>query len=287
MAIILSSNVLSSLRNLRLGFLKSSQEGKGSRNSSGEQPGAAANNRIGFGRSASVSMAGPPGSTRIGWGDARRAETAARSDGRASLIANFRDSRRNSASVVQKGWIPKMPSSDAMRVDMGRMAELAGQGFHCSDVLLIMGLEAQGKDNPDLIRTVGALAGGVGFTGDICGALTGGACLLGLYGGRGSGQEDEDPRLRMMITELSEWFAAENTDRYGGIHCRDIVGDDPQNIVARCPRIVGGVYRKVRTILAEHGFEWQTGPRVQELPPVMRDVTQRACPVASRLSQSG
>ncbi len=180
-----------------------------------------------------------------------------------------------------------MLPSDAVRADMGRMAELAQQGFHCSDVLLLMGLEAQGKVNPDLIRTVGALAGGVGFSGDICGALTGGACLLGLYAGRGSAHEEEDPRLRMMISELAEWFTAENTDRYGGIHCREIVGDDPQNIVARCPRIVGAVYRKVRSILAENGFEWQTGSSDQQSPQVARTMTQRACPVASRLSQAG
>ncbi|MEW6351717.1 MAG: DVU_1555 family C-GCAxxG-C-C protein [Thermodesulfobacteriota bacterium] len=178
-----------------------------------------------------------------------------------------------------------MPTSDETRADMGRMAELAMQGFHCSDVLLIMGLEAQGKENPDLIRTVGALAGGVGFTGDICGAFTGGACLLGLYAGRGSAQDDEDPRLRVMIAELDEWFTAEQTDRYGGIHCRDIIGEDPQNIVARCPRIVGAVYRKVRAILAEHGFEWHTGGPHQDRPPVARSVLPHACPVASRLSQ--
>jgi hypothetical protein len=44
-----------------------------------------------------------------------------------------------------------------------RMIELAGQGFYCSQILLILGLEAQGKENPDLIRTMNALAGGAGI----------------------------------------------------------------------------------------------------------------------------
>ena len=67
-----------------------------------------------------------------------------------------------------------------MMDELLRMLELAGQGFHCSQILLFLGLEAQGKRNPDLIRAMSGLAGGVGFSGDICGALTGGACLLGL-----------------------------------------------------------------------------------------------------------
>ncbi len=178
-----------------------------------------------------------------------------------------------------------MLASDEVRTELARMAELARQGFHCSEVLVLMGLEARGKANPDLIRTVGALAGGVGFSGDICGALTGGACLLGLYGGRGSAAEEEGPRLRLMISELTEWFTAENSDRFGGIHCREIVGDDPQNIAARCPRIVGAVYRKVRWILAENGFKWQTGSDGQQSPQVGGTMSRRACPVASRLSQ--
>ena len=64
-----------------------------------------------------------------------------------------------------------------MTDEMIRMMQLAGQGFYCSQVLLIMGLEAQGKSNPDLIRSMSGLAGGLGFTGDTCGALTGGAFI--------------------------------------------------------------------------------------------------------------
>lgn len=110
-----------------------------------------------------------------------------------------------------------------------RMIELAGQGFHCSQILLLLGLEAQGKTNPDLIRVMNSLAGGLGFSGDTCGALTGGACLIGLYAGRGTSDENEDPRLNLMINDLVEWFTQECSLSYGGIHCQDILADDPNN----------------------------------------------------------
>lgn len=140
-----------------------------------------------------------------------------------------------------------------------RMLELAGQGLHCSQILLCLGLEAQGKENPDLIRAMAGLAGGVGFCGDICGALTGGACFLALYAGRGTLDEEEDIKLNVMINELVDWFTQEFSECYGGIHCREILADDPRNQTSRCPRIVTGTYDKVKLLLVENGFDLSEG----------------------------
>ncbi|MGA2732323.1 MAG: DVU_1555 family C-GCAxxG-C-C protein [Syntrophobacteraceae bacterium] len=142
-----------------------------------------------------------------------------------------------------------------MNDEMLQMIRLAGQGFHCSQILLFMGLEAQGKSNPDLIRAMSGLAGGLGFTGDTCGALTGGACLLGLYAGRGTPEEQEDEKLNLMISELVDWFSEEYGKLYGGIRCDIILGDDPRNRTTRCPNMVLGSYGKVKTLLSEYGFD--------------------------------
>lgn len=136
-----------------------------------------------------------------------------------------------------------------------RMIELAGQGFYCSQILLFMGLETQGRKNPDLIRAMSGLAGGMGFSGDVCGALTGGACLLGLYAGKGTPEDEEDPRLNLMVTELVEWFSGQFGEMYGGIHCSAILDDDPRNRTVRCPALVIGVYEKVKDLLVENGFD--------------------------------
>jgi C_GCAxxG_C_C family probable redox protein len=139
--------------------------------------------------------------------------------------------------------------------DMIRMMELAAKRFHCSQILLCMGLEAQGKNNPDVIRAVNGLAGGMGFSGDVCGTLTGGACLLGLYAGRGAPEEEEDPRLNLMVSELVEWFSKEFGEKYGGIQCRVILDDDPNNQKTRCPAMVMKVYEKAKSLLVENGLD--------------------------------
>ncbi|MHC1743190.1 MAG: DVU_1555 family C-GCAxxG-C-C protein [Syntrophobacteraceae bacterium] len=142
-----------------------------------------------------------------------------------------------------------------MTDEMIRMIQLGQQGFHCSQILLILGLESQGKSNPDLVRAMNALAGGLGFSGDLCGALTGGACLLGLCAGRGVPEEEEDERLNAMIQELVEWFGQEYGEKFGGIQCRPILDDNPANRTTRCPSMVLGVYEKVKTLLLENGFD--------------------------------
>jgi C_GCAxxG_C_C family probable redox protein len=140
-----------------------------------------------------------------------------------------------------------------------KMLELAGQGFHCSQILLFMGLEAQGKSNPELIRTMAGLAGGIGFCGDTCGALTGGACLIALYAGRGTPDEKEHPKLNLMISELFDWFTQEFSSCYGGIQCRKILDEDPRNQLVRCPNMVQRTYEKVKSLLRENGFDLSEG----------------------------
>jgi C_GCAxxG_C_C family probable redox protein len=140
-----------------------------------------------------------------------------------------------------------------------RMLELSGQGFHCSQILMSLGLEAQGKSNTDLIRAMAGLAGGVGFCGETCGALTGGACLIALYAGRGTPDEEDHPRLNLMISELVEWFTQEYTACYGGILCKEILGDDPKNQLERCPDIVKRTYEAVKSLLVENGFDPSEG----------------------------
>ncbi len=141
-----------------------------------------------------------------------------------------------------------------------RMGELFWkQGFHCCEILIFLGLEAQGKTNPDLIRAASQLSGGIGFSGQTCGALMGGALLLGLYAGRGSAEEEEHPKLRLMTNEYIEWFAAKQEQEYGGITCSDITDDEACQVLARCPKVLADVVKQVKSILSNNGFDWKHG----------------------------
>jgi C_GCAxxG_C_C family probable redox protein len=137
-----------------------------------------------------------------------------------------------------------------------RMMQLGGQGFSCSQVIMIMGLQASGRENPDLVRSLSGLAYGCGTGRGVCGALTGAACLLGLYAGKGSSQEQESERLLLMLQELNDWFSRRIGLPDGSVSCDAIVGEEgPAASRRKCGTIVADTYAKTMELLLSNGFE--------------------------------
>lgn len=136
--------------------------------------------------------------------------------------------------------------------DLMRMLELKQQGFYCSQIMVSLGLQDRGESNPALVRAARGLAGGLGFSGEVCGALSGGACLLGLYAGKGLPDEPDNPALDMMVQELVTWFKDEHGAKYGGIRCDDILAGEPANMKARCPGLVITTYEKTTELLRDY-----------------------------------
>ena len=141
---------------------------------------------------------------------------------------------------------------------MLRMMELSYNGYYCSQILLMLGLEAQGKSNPDLIRAMGGLANGCGFAGGLCGTLTGAACLLSLYAGKGLDDEYQDENLTYMLRDLGAWFTQTYGSRYGDVTCEAIVGDRTE-MRQRCGAIVAETYAKVMELLVAGGYDVTAG----------------------------
>lgn len=151
------------------------------------------------------------------------------------------------------------PADPRKDVDQARMEELYQDGYQCAQILLQLGLELQGRSNTELVRSMQGLCLGM-TAGETCGALTGGASLLGLYAGRGSTDEEDDPRLMFMLEEFVEWFKEEFGERYGSLRCDDIVGDSGSLMAERCPKLVLGSFRRVKDLLVEQGID-PTGDR--------------------------
>ncbi|MGB5158489.1 C-GCAxxG-C-C family protein [Desulfobacterium sp. N47] len=137
-----------------------------------------------------------------------------------------------------------------------RLLQLAGRGYCCSQVLIILALEAQGKTNPDLVRAMSGLCMGGAGSGNACGVFTGAACMLALYAGKGADNEKENEKLQLMYSELSEWFEHTACASYNGISCKDIIGEEASmpdpNL---CGRLLTDSYNQVIQILVQNGFD--------------------------------
>lgn len=136
---------------------------------------------------------------------------------------------------------------------MLHIARYKQQGFYCSQILVLLGLENLGREDLDLVRAMHGMALGLG-SGEVCGALTGGAALLSLYAGRGEAGALEDPRFNVMLQNFVAWFKETYGLPFGGIRCAEILGDDPRN-QNRCGQMVLGVYEKITALLIENGFD--------------------------------
>lgn len=136
-----------------------------------------------------------------------------------------------------------------MPVDAFRLFQWAAQGFCCSQILLIIGLEELGEENSQLIRAMHGLCGGMGRSGSTCGVLSGGACLIGLTAGKGAATDQPHPKMHRMVQELLAWF--EQT--YGSTLCEDILHyklEEGAEYPVKCGNTISETYDKVQEILA-------------------------------------
>ena len=135
-----------------------------------------------------------------------------------------------------------------------RIMELSRYGYFCSQILAILMLETVGEENPGLVKALGGLNGGVGFSGGCCGCLTGGACVISWFTGKGEDTGFDHPQHKSALGELTAWFDEEMTVEHGGIDCRDITRGNPAKRVEICPQIIAATYEKCVEILGDKGL---------------------------------
>jgi hypothetical protein len=140
-----------------------------------------------------------------------------------------------------------------------RIMELAGKGYCCSQMMVMLVMDELGRENPDLVRAAGGLCQGSGDCSGTCGVYTGAVLALGIYAGKGSDMEEAEERLPVMQETLRDWFS-EVTSQYGGTTCAHILdnecgGPDPE----RCGGLVGAASAKVREILVDNGLDPAVG----------------------------
>lgn len=95
------------------------------------------------------------------------------------------------------------------------------RGFLCSESVIKASAEYMGASWDRIPAIATGLGGGIGITGDICGALTGAVLALGLAYGRSTPDQDPFP-CAIHVQELVEQFQK----RFGSVNCPDIIGID-------------------------------------------------------------
>lgn len=134
--------------------------------------------------------------------------------------------------------------------------KLSAQGYCCTQIMLKMALDEEGKENEDLIKSVNGLCNGIGGNQRTCGVLIGGVMILGLYGGK-SGAEHYKSNYGDMVHEFIDWFEEE----FESIDCMDLIGvtkfeKGDTSYMLKCGDLIIKSYDKVIEILNENGYEF-------------------------------
>lgn len=144
-----------------------------------------------------------------------------------------------------------------MGADAFRMFKLASCGYCCSQILIIMYLENNEMENVPLVKAMAGLCAGVGNTGKTCGIVTGGACLFGIYAGKGIDNQTRDDNLKKMIQKYVEWFEEEfESTQCVDMITVDVLTDMNQNegYPIKCGNAIQKSYNKINELLKEYSY---------------------------------
>lgn len=134
-----------------------------------------------------------------------------------------------------------------------RVLRLSGEGLCCSQILVAMALEDQGRSNPDLMRAMAGLGMGCGTGQATCGVLTGAACVLGLMVMAGIQEPGPAPVLSSMLTQLHQWFPAAAETPPDKVSCAAVLGPEPTTAsLHKCSVLVAAAYDKIMEMMKNY-----------------------------------
>ena len=134
-------------------------------------------------------------------------------------------------------------------------------GFSCSQAVFSPYAEAMGLDKDTALKIAGTFGGGMGRTGQTCGAVTGALMALGLkYGATDAADKETKEKAYARVQEFAQRFATRNGN---DMSCKALLGcdistSDGQKMARElglyqsiCPKLVQDAAEIVAEILAE------------------------------------
>jgi C_GCAxxG_C_C family probable redox protein len=99
------------------------------------------------------------------------------------------------------------------------------QGYNCAQSVLLAMQRFWNVEKPLELKVAAAFGGGIGRSGSVCGALTGGVIAIGLKYGTNAPDAKEREKAYSLARELCKEFKS----KCGSMSCRDLIGYDLTN----------------------------------------------------------
>ncbi len=93
-------------------------------------------------------------------------------------------------------------------------------GYNCAQSMIYSFAEELGIDKSIAMKLATGFGGGLGRTGNVCGAVTGGILILGLMFGRGENEDKiKQEKTYQYVREFIEKFKV----KYGTVECKSLI----------------------------------------------------------------
>jgi C_GCAxxG_C_C family probable redox protein len=103
------------------------------------------------------------------------------------------------------------------------VVNLFNQGFYCSQAVFCAYCEKFGLDKDTACRIATPFGAGIGWTGNMCGAVAGGLMVIGLKYGN---TDPDDMDAKKKVFAATQKFIVEFVDRHATINCTELLGYD-------------------------------------------------------------
>lgn len=133
---------------------------------------------------------------------------------------------------------------------------LSQKGFCCSQILALLILGAQGRENPDLVRSLAGCATASARAETPAAFLPEAAAYFPIWWGRTPRTAWPCPEAKIVQEEFVDWFRAACEEKWGSIHCADIIGEDnPEGPdKSRCRELLAQSWTRLLGILTMHNI---------------------------------
>jgi C_GCAxxG_C_C family probable redox protein len=133
------------------------------------------------------------------------------------------------------------------------------QGFNCSQAVFSALAESRGLERALALKIASPFGGGIGRTGETCGAVSGALMALGLQ----LGFSEPDPQAKEQMYALAREFMHRFQEQYGALACKALIGldlSDPEDLqkareqavfTTKCPHFIAGAVEIAEAMLAK------------------------------------
>ena len=142
-----------------------------------------------------------------------------------------------------------------MNANLLEILPLAHQGYCCSQILMILTLQAQNHENDGLVRAMSGLCFGMADSGQVCGLLSGGAVVLGYLSGKGAANEQALTMHKAIINEYVLWFEDHIKSKHASTKCEDIVGLNQTASLHHCGELLLLCWQKILELCDSYAID--------------------------------